>query len=306
MESPVKVSSSNGLLGIQINLSALYPNFFSLLASSGVTSFSLDPNTDDLVFKGLCSRNALHLPCDTSICTAYLASKSYDMDKVSFFASLGNNNVNKKICFVDIGANVGLITRQLYCSRPGFINAYYCYEPEKANFNLLEKNVESIPDCDAINCGLGADSGLKYLFLDRFNKGNHSYCRSAIEEENGFYVESKMISPLLEMDKWLGDSDSIIWKSDTQGMDETIATQLPISFWSNNVIGGTMELWNIPKQDFDLEYLCAIFDLFPSKFIQRSRGTGLVRVSTSDIKDFLQKGNHSFDRSDVDFFFAKG
>lgn len=306
MNSPIQVSSSNGALGIQISYASMLPNFFALLASIGVTEFTLKPNSEEIIFRGCCNNHPLYLPCDTSISTKYLASRCYDIDKIKFFGKLIGGYADKRISFIDVGANVGLITRQLHCLYPKAFQEYFCYEPEPSNFKLLSQNVNFLPRCRIFEYGLGASDGMQSFFIDKLNKGNHSYCQAAVDHmDNVGPLEAKVASPLNEINKWLSSSDFLVWKSDTQGMDEMIASQLPFEFWSKYVIGGSMEIWNIPKQEYDLDYLCKIFDLFSVKFSQRTADAELVRVSTGEIREFIEQGTRNHDRSDMDILFSK-
>ena len=47
-------------------------------------------------------------------------------------------NKKAKYDFIDIGANIGLITKQLV-TRKNFIKNFHCIEPEIENFNILKK-----------------------------------------------------------------------------------------------------------------------------------------------------------------------
>ena len=55
-------------------------------------------------------------------------------------------NKNKKYTFIDIGANVGLVSRQLFFENKN-INKYICVEPAEITFDCLKKKYDVIKEC---------------------------------------------------------------------------------------------------------------------------------------------------------------
>ena len=51
-----------------------------------------------------------------------------------------------KYSFFDIGANIGLITIQLYTKKLLGVKDFYCIEPEPTNFKILSENISSLND----------------------------------------------------------------------------------------------------------------------------------------------------------------
>ena len=82
------------------------------------------------------------------------------------------NNKNK-YTFIDIGANVGLVSRQLFYENKNIEN-YVCVEPAKMTFDCLAKNTSSFKKVSLHNIGLGQKNETKNIFIDKSNHGNAS------------------------------------------------------------------------------------------------------------------------------------
>ena len=79
----------------------------------------------------------------------------------------------KSYYLIDIGANIGLISRQILNTSIN-IKAVFCFEPEINNFILLKKNLNFFKKSFFFNVGLGNKKIKKTrLYLDQFNKGNY-------------------------------------------------------------------------------------------------------------------------------------
>ena len=78
--------------------------------------------------------------------------------------------------------------------------------------------------------------------------------------------------------------NQIFWKSDTQGMDEKIATLLPLDFWNDKIYAASLELWRIPGKDFDLNLFEKIIELFPVKTFDSNPNELL---DTKDILNYI-------------------
>ena len=80
-------------------------------------------------------------------------------------------NKNKKYTFIDIGANVGLVTRQLFFENKNIEN-YICVEPAKLTYECLKKNTSIIKKVSLHNVGLSIKNEMKNIFID---KSNHEW-----------------------------------------------------------------------------------------------------------------------------------
>ena len=161
---------------------------------------------------------------------------------------------------VDIGANVGLITRQVMHRLPGVVAAV-CFEPHPGNFTYLKRNLAHLPQCHPVQAALGRQDGELLFYEEKNNAGNYSlnidamrgkeYRTSAVKCMAA--SEQAIFATLSEAQRAL----PVIWKSDTQGYDELIMTALPDSLWSR-VQCGVMEISRIERPPFDRDRLGSI------------------------------------------------
>ena len=161
---------------------------------------------------------------------------------------------------VDVGGNVGLFTRQALIAVPN-IAKVYIYEPDQENFSHLLQNLQ--PWLDRVWCfniALSGTTGIAEFFHDRDNCGNYSLLRSAMERSPFSLDEVYTISASAESFRWL-DGRPIIYKSDTQGYDELIATLLEPLVW-DHVFAAILEIWRIPKPACDVTVFANILSKF--------------------------------------------
>lgn len=123
----------------------------------------------------------------------------------------------KKIIFIDIGANIGLISKQLIVSDVK-VKKIYCFEPDEKNFNCLKKNLHGYKNVELFNYGLGKRNITRKLYVNPHNSGDSTF----ITKRKNFTISIiKNINSFLKK-KISKNNDPIIYKSDTQGMDEEI------------------------------------------------------------------------------------
>lgn len=143
-------------------------------------------------------------------------------------------------CVIDVGANIGYYS-VLAAAAIGDEGRVFAFEPEPANFALLENNIalNSIKTATAINAGLAAKNTASTLFLSETNWGDHQiYSR-------GERRKSIPIELLRGDDFFRGKIDRFdLIKIDTQGaefqvlsgLEATLRASLPnvhiiIEFW---------------------------------------------------------------------------
>lgn len=230
----------------------------------------------------------VHLPNDSVIGHFALLNQHWDIGKPKFVqhvaATVGNH-----IVLVDVGANVGLFSRQSFSLSPG-IAALHAYEPHPGNFDLLCRNLEGMERARLNNFGLGNATSTLNFYLDPDNAGNYSLNVNAMPTR--FERTSvAIVRAADEEDKWLAHEQPIFYKSDTQGFDETIATSLSSDFW-NNVCGGVLELWRIPGKEYDVDKFARIIDRFDNKVFESKPKSN---VSSLEIMEYLRSSDHQFD-----------
>jgi FkbM family methyltransferase len=246
-----------------------------------VTSIEFSPREDTPLYFRRSAADApakLRIACDSIMAVDILTRHAWQSEELEFASSVLDGQ--PPVTLVDIGANMGLFTRQLLARLPTIAHAYV-YEPHPGNFEFLSFNLAPFERVDYVNAALAGTEGRLEFFLDPDNCGNYSLNRAAMPaEHSSIVVEARTASR--ESQRWLTDSNPIFYKSDTQGYDELIATQLDPRFW-NSVVGGIMELWRIDKPAYDAARLEEILDGFPNKILLQNPAE---RLSTAQVLDY--------------------
>jgi FkbM family methyltransferase len=231
----------------------------------------------------------LFLPADDFIGLPAFLNQSYDINKVNFFISR-SRQINGKINLLDIGANIGLFSRQ--CAKQiKNIEKAFLFEPHPYNFSLLEKNMKDWSvDKILINKGLSDDSGSLEFYEDPANCGNYSLNVSAMPDSYNTIRVDVISASEFEPDL-LERNLPIFYKSDTQGFDEKIATGFSFEFW-DRVDSAVLELWRIKKPIFDWDKFKAILEVFPNKVFEKQMS---VKLNTEDVIQYLSADDGLFD-----------
>lgn len=182
---------------------------------------------------------------------------------------------------IDVGGNVGLFTRQALIAVPN-IAEVYIYEPDRQNYVHLQHNLHPWSERIIIsNAALAKTNGKAEFFHDPSNSGNLSLLQSAMPPV--FLTDViRTVDASVESREWARDSLPIIYKSDTQGCDEAIATMADPLVWDQTV-AAILEMWRIPKPAYDVD----IFRNILSKFKTRRLGNwSSNNLSIDDVMHF--------------------
>lgn len=204
------------------------------------------------------------LPFDEVMFPDVAAHDGWALDTLAFL----EKHVDREVPYtlLDIGANVGLFTRQTALRFPR-IARLICVEADPGNYRALRFNLEGLPQAqiDAWNVALSDADGEARFFRDRENIGNYSLNDDAMRDR----PYETVVVRAAETGFWLGahvpvpDGTRIIWKSDTQGYDELIVSRTPWEIW-NKVEVAVIELWRIRKPEFDRDAFTARIASFPN------------------------------------------
>lgn len=116
---------------------------------------------------------------------------------------------NLNVCF-DIGSNVGLFTKYLKLNNCSKI---LCFEPNKAAFNSLQKNLKNESEVQLFNLAVSHNNDLLRLYVDSSN----SLISSAHDIKNSYYdVETITLKDIFEKNK-IEKVDFV--KIDIEGME---------------------------------------------------------------------------------------
>jgi len=231
----------------------------------------------------------LTLPADEVIGAKTFLGKQWDLNKVNFFRSLADT-ISADLCLVDVGANIGLFSRQ-FASQFRGVKEAFLYEPHPENFEYLKRNLADWQVKPVlVNAALSDVSGTLDFYEDPSNCGNYSLNLSAMPD-NKTQITVDVLAAQSEEGKWLSSGLPIFYKSDTQGFDEKIATALSLEFWAS-VRCGCFELWRIEKPECNVGKFTQILESFPNKVFESNP---TVQVETQDVLNYLSGRDRNFD-----------
>ena len=176
-----------------------------------------------------------------------------------------------KFNFIDVGANIGLISLQLINTNR-YIKNYFCVEPDIQNYNILKENlsVNKTNNINTYNYALidGKNKKKQKIFIDKSNFGNYSLIKKNNYQID--YVKSYNAKKFLNKIINKYGSYKFIYKSDTQGYDEIIL----LSLGSNIIKRFKILILEISNFDFlarNIDKFIEILDQFDEKVDEKGR-----------------------------------
>jgi FkbM family methyltransferase len=229
------------------------------------------------------------LPFDKAMFPSIVADNGWALETLEFLEQ--RIDPASTYVTVDIGANVGLYTRQIALRFPN-LRCCLCIEAEPANFRALQYNVAKLLGDRGIlwNVALSDSDGEARFFRDGTNFGNYSLNNHAIRGQPFDTITVQSVAT----DRWmrahirLEPDDRLVWKSDTQGYDELIISLTPLDIW-NRVDVAIVELWRIKKPFFDQADFYRRIEAFPNKSI----GIG-HRNTAAEILEYLNGDDYEY------------
>lgn len=227
------------------------------------------------------------LPHDEVMRPGVEALASWDLGDLEAFAAKVDPAQNYTL--IDVGANIGLFSRQAALRLPA-ITAIHCVEPDPRNFRALHYNLCGVDaKVEFHHVALDAADGEAELMRDAMNFGNYSLNPDAMRDRS---FDSVRV-PTRGAAEWLieqvgSGTGRLLWKSDTQGLDEVIVSRVPADIWER-VDVAIMELWRIAKPDFDKDEFCRKI----MSFEHRSLGER-VGVTPAEVMEYLTSDDWQF------------
>lgn len=221
----------------------------------------------------------LLLPNDKIISPQVISVAAWDHHHIDNFCT--HLDAEKSYTLLDIGANIGLFSRQLQLRVPNLARII-CVEPDQANFSALRYNLHPLAErVEFHNIALGDSDAERDFFRDAENIGNYSLNPDAMRDRTFDTATVTVRETTGWMTKSLQSSTALLWKSDTQGFDEVIVSATPMSIWQRIDVA-LIEIWRIAKPDFDHEAFRLRLDSFPNRQLDEQKG-----VSAQDVLDYL-------------------
>lgn len=261
--------------------------------SSKVINLTLKPDLDSPLFVSDDDGKPIDLTInfDRIIGREVLLKGSFEHSKIKIAKRILESVNCLNFSIIDVGANIGLFTRQMLNSFKEQVNYSYCFEPHPNNFSILKKNFSNLSKIQFNNFGLSEQNIETTFRLEKSNSGNYSLYESAMdgqefEEIQVILKESdKEISKILE-----NTEDNFVYKSDTQGHDQIIASNIKDEFWSRVKLA-IFELWRLPDNEFDEERFEKILSQFHNRRFEQALNENLT---PSQIIDYLKGEDKKF------------
>ena len=157
-------------------------------------------------------------------------------------------NTTKTIALIDLGANCGLVSLQIYNTIKSSIHFIFV-EPLSNHLVCLKSNFSKYiheENLTFFNFALGERTEKKVIFMDKLNVGNSSLLESVIPKSTVSRFEIDVKNAYDFFEEKLPLFDRLIVKSDIQGFDALVLASLSGNLW-NRVDAAVIEVWALPE-----------------------------------------------------------
>ncbi|MDI9436269.1 MAG: FkbM family methyltransferase [Euryarchaeota archaeon] len=195
-------------------------------------------NPNELVLIKVMNKKMYVNSNDIGIAYPLLKSGIYEEYETETFKNLLQSNT----IFIDIGANIGYYT--LIAASKIKDGQIYSFEPVKANYKLLTKNIKinNINNVKAFQKAISNRNGKIKIFIDGTNLGNHSLAKNnVIDKTESTEVETIRLDSFFNNLEEIIEEDFLI-KIDTQGA-EGLIVEGAHNLLLNKNIKILMEFW---------------------------------------------------------------
>jgi len=177
----------------------------------------------------------------------------WELEEVKFLSVSAQHHGQKSLVLIDIGGQAGLITRQILIKQEEKFKSALIVEPIRRHLEAIEYNCNKWISNGLLKVfpfALDLTNGHKVISIDVNNSGNSSLIAGAMFNKDASLedVESRLVSDFEAMAAEYGSK--YILKSDIQGMDAKILSQLSDIFW-DGVEAAVIEIWALPEISID-------------------------------------------------------
>ena len=182
----------------------------------------------------------IHIEEDNVIYKSVMLFGEWGKTEREFLASI----VNSEVTLIDLGANIGLVTRQILKLSTN-VRRVVVVEPRTESMLNLKKNLKTPSrdkNIEVTYCQFAIDrkNGTSNLYTDFGNIGNSSLKKTLTTNASQEAVLT--ITSELFYETYLFENETFILKSDLQGMDASVLNAFPQKFW-DQVAGAVIEIW---------------------------------------------------------------
>jgi len=196
---------------------------------------------------------------------------------------------------VDVGANAGLVSRQLLATPGLHFEGADCFEPDPHNFSLLQANLAPFAGVRLHAAAVSDVDGSAELFRGARNAGDVSLTPGAklraVDDLRSIAVPlvaaARVAHDILQ--SLLGEQSRLVWKSDTQGYDIKIVAAMPQAFWERVTVA-LIEVPSVAASASEIAHFMAVVESFP---VRRSIKFAQQDVSPETVRRFIERGSGS-------------
>ena len=160
---------------------------------------------------------------------------------------------SQNITFLDLGANIGLISLQVI-NNLEFNIKLIAVEPLPLHISALERNLKSISRTNEVlilPVALGLESKMEYIYKQNTNSGNTSLFARVVPIDQVSKVRIQILNTEEFARKYLQNDHNFVIKSDLQGFDAKVLARLGAEIWKKTY-AASVEVWalkEIEEQD---------------------------------------------------------
>ena len=228
--------------------------------------------------------STLRLPMDSIIGPRTLAYGHWHDEHTRLIRDLVARQPAQRHFLIDIGANIGLVTRQLLAPEPARWSGACCFEPETKNLAQLAWNLRPFSAAHVQPFAVSDHTGQATLHVDEGNAGDCSLQplpqnvqRAGTRDETVQLISGAQAWALIQAARAPGDR--LVWKSDTQGHDLKIIAAMPDALWDDTDIA-MIEVRCNHASPAEIDHLLQVAAAFPQRLsVKRAaRPIGLAEL----------------------------
>ena len=235
----------------------------------------------------------IEVPKDQVIYRQISRFGSWELQESKFIANgllYACNNLKAKTALLDIGAHVGLVTLQAM-NLAKTSNDIFLFEPMPNHIYALKSNLSKLSNINLRynNFALSNRNGWSPIYTQTSNRGNSSLVDRVVPSTSRIETQIQLVDNAEYCHNHLNGYEAFVLKSDTQGMDPLILSNIPEIIWEK-IICAVIEVWAIPEiKNTDVDTLLSMLGKFSYTSWNFESGNF---VSKKNIRDFwLSKTN---------------
>jgi FkbM family methyltransferase len=186
--------------------------------------------------------DTVFLPQDLVIFEQIRCKGVWEQGVVDFICKEIETSKCERVTLLDIGANSGIITRQVI-RHAKKIDSAICVEPIPLNCQAINLNLNEYAkhvDIKIFPFALGKGNEMGTTWSEKNNLGNTSLLK--LENSRGIVSKEILVRSTKEFSEtYLKGCDSIFLKCDTQGYETVILSEIPKAIWKK-IHAGVVEI----------------------------------------------------------------